>query len=120
MGSEFNDTDNPLSAIILNTQYISGESFKNNEDLLDMVHNECVYHVMENIRNKSEIEYFDYTLKFDKFGDKIEIVPHNILTALWFVNIYPKNGMDVMEKNIYTSMNGIYKFDRRRNTLKLI
>ena len=120
MGSEFNDQENPLAAIILNTQYISGESFKDNNELHDMIYNECVFHVMENIKNQNDIEYFDFLLKFDKFGDKIEVVPKNILTALWFVNVYPKNGSDVIKNNKYTSIQGTYQFNRRNKTLKLI
>ena len=120
MGKLFNSDEYPLADIILNTQFMSGHNFKDDYKLLDLIYNECVYVVIENISDKREIEYFDYTLKFDKFGDKIKIIPNNMLTALWFINIFPKNGKDVLIKKTYTTISGTYKFDGRSKTLKLI
>lgn len=118
-GSLFkNEEDYPLGLIILATIYYTGDTAKKDKMIQNMMYNECVEYLMYHMPNTNDIQYFDYDLKFDKFGDKIEIKPKNILSALWFINIFPENTKKVLKEKKYVTFEGTYTFNDR--TKKLI
>lgn len=82
--------------------------------------------IIENARNiiyfeledKKHINYLDFDIKIDKFGDYLEIKPNNIVTALWFINEWPYDPDYIMEHKKYITKNGMYKFDGRTKKLR--
>jgi len=79
----------------------------------------------DNVRNlvffelddKNHINYLDFDVKIDKFGDCLEIKANNIVTALWFINEWPYDPDYIMKKKKYLTHTGYYKFDGRTKKL---
>lgn len=69
------------------------------------------------LENKNHINYLNFDLKFDKFGDSLEIKAKNIVTALWFINEWPYEPDYIMQTKKYLTDTGHYRFDGRTKKL---
>ena len=78
----------------------------------------CRNMIYYSISDKKFLNYFDFDIKIDKFGDSLEIIANNVVTALWFINEWPFEPDYIMKKNIYLTDDGYYKFDGRTKKLK--
>ena len=67
--------------------------------------------------NKNNINYFDFDIKIDKFGDSLEIKANNFVTALWFIGEFPYEPDFIMKNKTYLTDTGYYKFDGRTKKL---
>ena len=81
-----------------------------NENVRDLVFFE--------LEDKKWINYLDFNIKIDKFGDYLEIRANNIVSALWFINEWPYEPDHIMKNNEYLTENGKYIFNNK--TKKLI
>lgn len=69
------------------------------------------------LEDKKTINYFDFDIKIDKFGDSLEIKANNIVTALWFIGEFPYEPDFIMKKKVYLTDYGFYKYDGRTKKL---
>lgn len=94
-------------------------NFKNKR-VLDAIDNECLIYLNFMVNNEKELDYFDYDLNIDKEGTKIEIKANNIITALWFIGIFPeKNIKKLNEDNFYVENDVVYKYLPKSKILKI-
>lgn len=91
-----------------------------NEDVIDLIDNACIDYLSSILLNKGDLRYFSYDLKYDKSGDKITILPDNILCALWFIGEFPPFTQKVLKENHFENKNFIYTFDENSCKLKKI
>lgn len=94
-------------------------SFLNLKDeiVIDLIDDES-FIFLSAIIKEEDMEYFSYDLKYDKSGDMVTILPDNILCALWFIGIFPKNTKTVLKENRFENQNIIYTFDTKSHKLK--
>lgn len=89
------------------------------EVMINIVDDECFRFLSKILINsKQDIYYFSYDLKYDKIGDMITILPENIICALWFIGIFPKNVRKILEENRFENQNFIYTFDKKNCKLR--
>jgi hypothetical protein len=96
-------------------------SFLNLKDdvVIDLIDDECYRFLSGKLHNVDrDIEHFSYDLKQDKTGHYTQILPDNILCALWFIGIFPKDTQKVLEQNRFENLNFIYTFDKKSRKLK--
>jgi len=89
-----------------------------NNDAIDMIDNECIDFLSTKLMNRNDLTHFSYDLRYDKTGEKITILPDNILCALWFIGEFPMNTKKVLERNIFENTKFIYTFDTKSCKLK--
>lgn len=65
-----------------------------------------------------DIRSFSYDIRYDRKGDKVTILPENILCALWFVGEFPRDCPKVLRENRFETNEFIYTFDENRCKLK--
>lgn len=88
------------------------------DDLVtDLIDDECYRFLLSKVR-KDQTNYFAYDLEHDKTGHKTTIKPSNIICALWFIGIFPKNIEEVFQKNRFENQKFIYTFDEKSCKLK--
>lgn len=117
MAEQFEPHEYPLQYIVLEYAKIHDEDIKKPQ-ILAQLYNEIVTYLSYVLYEPTDIKYLDYDLKFNKFGDEITIKANNILTALWFVNVFPENTKDVHDSGKYRTHKGTYFLNKR--TKKLI
>jgi hypothetical protein len=116
MAIEYEEGTNPLVDVILlgimlYNKKFSGDQLKN---FLMQLCKDKLYLLLE---NKNDINYFDFDIKIDKFGDCFEIKAKNIVSALWFIGEFPFDPPYIMETKTYLTNTGYYKFDGRTKKL---
>lgn len=109
--------DYPLQYIITEYWEAHGKSIKKVK-IQDKIYGDIVKYLSYVVENYEDLRYLDYTLKFDKLAESIEIKADNIITALWFINIFPHNVDGVARSNKFILGDGVYKFNKK--TKKLI
>lgn len=67
---------------------------------------------------ENELEYLSFNINMD--GVKYKIIPHNIITALWFIGLNPINKDLTHKNNSYEYNNVLYKFNSETNELNTI
>lgn len=91
----------------------------------DLMDDEVAQNIMIQIMNvlkgkgytNDEINYFNVNLDYNKKTEIYYIVPSNFISALWCCDIFPKNCVEINDKQIYLVNNKIYKFDQNNRTL---
>ncbi len=93
---------------------LSDFDFKNAGELY-----ETVWYILEatNLVNKNHIHYLDFDVEFGENENDIRIVGNNIVTSLWFSNIYPDNPDDCYISGIYESDKYVYRYDASEKKL---
>lgn len=88
------------------------------DDAFDLIKNMFVVVLIKNYGVKhDDIRYLMFDLVVDDIGDWIEFKPLNIITALWFNGLIPKN-CDSVYKTNKCYYNGLeYSFDYETNVL---
>lgn len=69
------------------------------------------------LSNKSDIRYLDFDIQ--NKDDYFRVMPENILTALWFVGIFPHDSKKVIEENTFTIDDEKYTYNKRLKRLKV-
>ncbi len=96
-------------------------SFLNLKDdiVVDLIDDECHLFLSSVLHDvEREMRYFSYDVKQDKTGHLTVILPDNILCALWFIGIFPKNTEKVLQQNRFENTEFIYTFDKSSHKLK--
>lgn len=116
-----NINPNPIRDII-NEILIKNLTNKDIDDVLNII----IEQIALFLKDVYEIEiqkpiivenYLDFEIKTDKQGNKIKLLPKNLVTALWFFSLFP---FDVQEVNItqkYIFDKKKYFFDYEKNCL---
>lgn len=79
--------------------------------MIDLIDDECNIFLSYKLRNREDMRYFSYDLKYDESGDMITIMARNILCALWFIGVFPTNNKKVLKENRFENKDFIYTFD---------
>lgn len=67
--------------------------------------------------NVNELRYLDFDIvNKDKY---FRVMPKNILTALWFVGIFPRDSKKVMDENTFTIDGEKFTFNKKTKRLKI-
>lgn len=86
--------------------------------IINMIDTECSNFLSMRLFNfNRDILNFSYDIRYDKSGDKVTIVADNILCALWFIGVFPRDCPTTLLENRFESKEFIYTFDE--NTCKL-
>ena len=82
--------------------------FKNHSDLYNLV-----WYILESggYADDKHLEYLDFDVQIKDEGSDVKIVGNNIVSALWFSNIFPNNPDDCYVNNRYEDKKHIYYFD---------
>lgn len=117
MAERFEFYDNPLASVILGVMMKTDEYDLPKKVIEKLIYEECYSVVNMNYDTINHVDLFDFNIKFDKSGDAVKIIPNNMTTALWFINIYPSNPKDVNRKKKFKDVNGEYVFRNNKLTL---
>lgn len=66
-----------------------------------------------------DLQYLDYGLKKEG-AEKVRIMPHNIVTALWFSGIYPESCENAFLNNSTVIQGLRYKFNKKTKRLSWV
>ena len=114
MGSEYKWSENPVRDSLLQ-MIILGVDISDKEFLRELY--EIISLSVENyVVNKEDLVYLNF--KINKSEEHFKLIGNNIITALWFCGILPKNPTHVMEANECHYNGKIYTFDKKTKTLK--
>lgn len=83
-------------------------NFKNYSELY-----EIVWYILEssNFIDNNYLHYLDFDVEVDSEGTDIKIIGNNIVTSLWFSNIFPEDPDDCYIKGEYQTKNKKYKYN---------
>jgi len=68
------------------------------------------------LENENDVVYLNFSIKKDKFGG-FNVVANNIITALWFSGIVPRDTDSVLNKNTLVYDNLEYRFNNKTKIL---
>lgn len=112
------DREYVLADIILAKMLFHGSEVKK-QYMQEGIRAECFSYLNMKLNNNQYLNHFDYSLDIDKFGNKVEIVPENIITALWFIGIFPLHINVVLKENTYYYKGFKYTFNKKTKKLKM-
>jgi len=76
------------------------------------------YYFLENVLlDQTDIQYLDFEIKKSKDNIIYKLIAKNLITALWFISIFPEDPTDIIEANIFILDNKRYIFDYDKNKL---
>lgn len=78
---------------------------------------DMVYFLIEKGYNSQEVADLNYSIKLSKSGDIIEVRANNLITALWFSDVYPEQLPNPKQHSVVIENIG-YTFNPKRGTLK--
>jgi hypothetical protein len=111
--------ENYLRDLLVKNLFFSGYII--DENLLNATVQSCaefIQYFYNNFNIDIDIAKFvDFSLKVDKERVKVSLICNNLLTALWFTNLYPKDFLDVISKNYYKYNDKIITFNKKKNKL---
>jgi len=107
------NNDNPIKEL-LDQLLLNDYSFNSTDEL-----RETIEHILVNYDyvNQSDIHYLDFDVEFVDGADFIRIIPHNLITALWFSGVFPKSTNTVLNKNHYKEHGTYYSFNEDEKEL---
>lgn len=117
MGKHTSYDDNPLGSVILNIMLLMDKKVKS-ESFKNLIRLKCFETLKDILNNPQQLVYLDFTVKFDRFGDKCEIIPENMISALWFCGVFPEDAEEVITDNKFHLENGYYKYYDKTRKLK--
>jgi len=89
------------------------------EDVVtDLIDDESILFLSRKKYGNKDLQYFSYDLKHDKGGYMTTVVPDNIICALWFIGVFPKDTFQVFKENRFENTKFIYTFDKKSCKLK--
>ena len=114
MANKYEWDKNPISDFFLQNLIndIDISKKKNFDDIRENLSSFIEYFLEE----ENDIVYLDFSIKKDKFGG-FNIVANNIVTALWFSGIIPRDTNDVLNKNKFEFDNKKYTFNKKTKVL---
>jgi hypothetical protein len=119
MSELFDPNKNPLSFILQQYVFHFDQDIKNKK-VKNNINNNFIEYISYQLNNQDDVKYLDYKIKADKTNSLIEIKAGNIVTALWFINIFPSNIEKILMDNEYILPKGKYKFNKRTKKLRWI
>lgn len=108
---------NPIEYIIFEYWKVHEKNIKK-EKILDELYKDIEVFIGFGLEREEDINYLDYTLKIDNKAEMIEIIPFNLISGLWLLNIFPINIEYVIKNNIYYIEGGNYTYNKK--TKKII
>lgn len=90
--------------------------FSNVEDIKLLITHFLYEKKLVDIENLLEL---DFKVESDDDGNYFRVVSNNMVTALWFSGIFPKNIVEVNKKNFYFYKNKKYVFNPQKKTLTI-
>ena len=111
--SVYVDSPTVMSDFIENLM-LSSFDFKNRNDLYNIV-----WYILESgsFVNDDHLHYLDFDVNVDDDGSNIRIIANNIVTALWFSNIFPKDPDRCYIDNKYEDSKSYYLYDSTEKKL---
>jgi hypothetical protein len=113
--------ENILRNILLHELFLSEEKYSNY--FFDKLHEYCIDLIIDIYKTAYDKEidvnkYYDMDIIFDNSGDSIKIVCYNIISALFFSNIFPPDNLDkIMLLNKFEFNKKIYTFNKKTKKL---
>ena len=88
--------------------------FKNHSELYNIV-----WYILESggLIKKDHLEYLDFDVYVSDDDGEIRIVGNNIVTSLWFSNIFPVNPDECYIKNTYEDDKNFYSYNKNEKKL---
>jgi len=118
MGRQISYNENPLGSIVLEVMMLMNKKVKT-DSIKNLIRLKCIETLKEILYEPQQLIYLDFTVNFDSFGDKCEIISNNIVTALWFCGIFPVYVEDIIVENKFYFEYGYYKYYDKIKKLKL-
>lgn len=112
-----NLNESPLQYIIFKYWYRFGKKIKK-QKIQNIIYGEIENYVIQMLQNQNHIEYLSYELIIDKEVKSIKIKCFNIVSALWFIDIYPINPQLTYNANKCLVGNKHYYFNEKTMQLE--
>jgi len=114
MGKKYEYGINPISDIFVSV-ILDGFDFTA-KDSQKKIHDTMVYVIQGSLSKPEFIQYMDFEIQTWK-DVYVKIIPKNILTALWFCAIIPKDSSTTLLNNYFEYKDDEYVFDKRKKKL---
>jgi hypothetical protein len=119
MSELFNFTEYPMIFILNEYWRVYGKKIKK-EEIQYKLFTDLSEYISQAFDNDSEKKYLDYELKIDGKAECIEIMPNNMVTALWFMDIYPYDSILTNKKNECFTDEGLCIFNKKTRKIEWI
>ena len=116
MASRYKWNENPINDFFL--QNIMNDVDISKKKNYDNIHDGLTTFLEYFLEEENDIVYLDFSIKKDKFGS-FNVVANNIVTALWFTGVVPRDTNDVLKKNKFVFDDVEYTFNKRSKLLKI-
>ena len=116
MASKYKWNENPINDFFL--QNIMNDVDISKKKNYDNIHDGLTAFLEYFLEEENDIVYLDFSIKRDKFGS-FNVVANNIVTALWFTGVIPRDTNDVLKKNKFVFDDVEYTFNKRSKLLKI-
>ena len=116
MASKYKWNENPINDFFL--QNIMNDVDISKKKNYVNIHDGLTTFLEYFLEEENDIVYLDFSIKRDKFGS-FNVVANNIVTALWFTGVIPRDTNDVLKKNKFVFDDVEYTFNKKTKVLTI-
>ena len=114
MGEKYNWGENLINDFLLQLIFL-GNDITNEKFILE-IKNSIMIMISEMGVDANDLYYLDYEIKKNKSGI-IQVIPGNIVCAIWFIGAVPNNCDFVFKENYVIFKSRKYKFNKKTKRL---
>jgi hypothetical protein len=118
---EKNVEENILRNLLLHELFISERLW--DQQFFDELHEYCIDVIIDIYKTAYDKEidvnkYYNMNIKYENFGDNVQIVCDNIISSLWFSGVFPPDNLDkIMLLNKFEFNKKLYSFNKKSKKL---